>query len=310
MAINNKPWMLIFILILLFTSSVQANNHHTQPHKPIKQKQFTPPQIQAHADSRRPNRHKKQQRLHNTAAKRTRALPPIDTIITNGAINLEIIAGQSTHKITLIRKGDAVISVRTRGHAVYITSVLKKEVTCPQTPVLKIYLHQLHGLCAGGAHYIHGVNISTGCGLNITDCGAGKLCLRGQIHLVNLINSGNSAIILEGVNSGDIHVLNTRNGTVRLFGNTNLLFIRAFNNTCTDTRFLHSCTAFVQAEHAACVTVCPRIQLRAFAAGCSNIYYYTKPCDVLVHNRDSGNVIMMCHRVCCPVMPCDCGVIP
>ncbi len=221
----------------------------------------------------------------------TKILPNVDSVYIKGHINLRIVSGQTINKIS-IRRLYQGLSIKTYGRGIYINYT--KSINCNRNPIpaIVLYMNELHHLVVAGNSSVIGEHVNT-YGLTIDNCANSYIYLSGPVRLIRVIDTGSGVICVNGVTTDHLHILATRNGTLRLSGNTGLLLIRAFQKVTVDTRFMCSDLAMVQAADQSLVTVRTRGSLRAFAGGMSNIYYYTTPGQLLQHSVLSGNVFNM-----------------
>ncbi len=221
----------------------------------------------------------------------SRKLPEINSVFIRGGINIQLI-GSSENRIKL-KKFYPGLSVKVCQRGIYIS--YERSINSDQNvrPCLKLYISRFNHLAVQGDSIVTGYGLNTACGLAITNCGNGSICLHGPLRIFRIENSGNGVLCFKGVNSEHLHVLATRRSVIRLSGAVHLLLIRAFQQATVDTRFMTSEDALVEAADDTLVTVRTYGSLRAFANGTSNIYYYTKPAELLRHNVRSGNVLQM-----------------
>jgi hypothetical protein len=222
----------------------------------------------------------------------TKKLPPINAIFLRGGIDLRIIGAPSPNRI-VINTPFPGLTVKVCDCALYLS--YDKKVDCNQNPRpnLVIYMNQLRRLVVAGDCRITGDNLDAYCGLAISHCGSGFVCLRGLVNLARIESSGCATLNIPHVRSGHVHILASRRSNIHLGGSADLLLVRAFQQATVDSGFMCTNTAMVQAQGEAFVTVTAHANLRAFASENSNIYYYTKPCQLLTHNFLSGNVFYM-----------------
>lgn len=216
----------------------------------------------------------------------------INAIYTRGAVDLELIGGNSSSRLCLNSPYPG-LDVKICNNGLYIDNTKQVQCNLYPRPKLKIYLNQLRELAVSGDSNITISHLSTYCDLSITDCGTGCICICGPVALSRVVNSGCATICARSVCANHIHILTSNYGTVKLAGSANVLLIRAFQHSEVNTRFMCSNEAMVQTAEEALVTVKTRGSLHAFAGGLSNIYYYTTPNVLVQDNVLSGNVFQM-----------------
>lgn len=221
----------------------------------------------------------------------TRKLPPIDSIYIKGGVNLKLQGGRGCS--INVKKLYPGLYAKVCGRILYIGN--SRPVDCNQypRPDITVTVTTLRQLVVAGNSCVCGQGFDTSCGLCIDHCGSGSVCLYGLIYLCSINSSGFGQITIPSVSSHEINIVATRQSCIKLTGFADLLQVRAFQHAVVDTRFLRSESALVQAADDALVTVRTIGDLRAFAGGQSNVYYYTKPYNLLQHTRLSGNVLQM-----------------
>lgn len=216
----------------------------------------------------------------------------VNEVYVRGGINLVINGNQKVNRASLNCAYED-LTIKVCNNAVYISNNRPGYRNQCFRPEVRLSLCRLNRLVVTGDSCITGRNVNSCCGLDIENCGCGQITLEGPVNLVRVTNIGSASICAPCVTSDHLHILATRHALVRLYGRANLLLIRAFQDSYVDTRFLRSETAMVQAMDKALVTVKTTGSLQAFASGCSNVYYYTSPCDFYKHTMISGNVFQM-----------------
>lgn len=222
----------------------------------------------------------------------TRRLPPVDSVFIKGGISLEIIGNQPVSKIAAKKNYEGLAVTVFKG-SIYISN--SKPVACHQNPrpVLRLSINSLRRLVIAGDSIVNVRNVNTSCGLQIEHCGSGLVYIHGPTCLANIVSSGNATICIPFVMSPQVNIIASRKTEIKLRGQTPLLMVRAFDDAVVDTRFMCVDKALIQAADWSLVTVRAIRSLHAFASGMSNVYYYSRPYELLQHQALSGNVLQM-----------------
>lgn len=220
-------------------------------------------------------------------------LPHTDTVYVAGNVNVRIIGNQGRNRLIIRNTYDGRnADIKFFEGSLYIGNNTRTAVNAPRKNIEVIfYSCGLRRLFVSGNNCVCGQNIADACGMELITCGGGSVCLNGPTHIKRIVNTGNTIININQVATDHLHIVNTCAGQIKLTGCTGLLLVRAFGVTLTDARCLRAETGFVQAGNSALVLVRVRQNLRAFASGFSNIYYYTTPVDLVQHNTGSGNIL-------------------
>lgn len=218
--------------------------------------------------------------------------PYVGAIYIQGNVDLQILGGQGCNRLVL-KAGYPDLKITGSNSTLSISNCKGVSYNPGPRPRIRLYLNHLKKIVVAGDSCINGCNLNTSCGLCIENCGCGMINLAGPVHLSRVTNTGSGIIFVPCVRSDHVEILATRCGVVRLRGVTNLLLVRAFQDSYVDTRFMCSGSAMVQSGDKALVTLKTSGSLQAFATGMSNVYYYTTPGDTYKHSMFSGNVFQM-----------------
>lgn len=220
-------------------------------------------------------------------------LPCMDTVYVSGNISLTIIGNQPKNKLVVRNTYDGRnADIKFYEGSLYIGNISRSSANSPRRNVeVILYTSNLRRLFISGNNRVCGRDIAECCGLELTTCGSGSVCLTGPTHLKRIMNTGNTVIDVNQLDTDHLHIVSTCAGKITLAGRAGLLLIRAFGCTTTDARCVCAHTGFIQSGNNAFVMVRITGSLRAFAANSSNIYYFTTPMDIVTHNTGSSNIL-------------------
>ena len=129
--------------------------------------------------------------------------------------------------------------------------------------------------------------------LSISVKGPGHIALSGQLNTRQIWQTGGGYLSLQGVRANDLTVKLSELATTRLQGTADLLTARLTNSSTLQAEKLKTKTIFVQTAHHAVARVFPINNLRAFARGQSEIFYYHSPKHITEDAQQSGNILQM-----------------
>lgn len=129
--------------------------------------------------------------------------------------------------------------------------------------------------------------------LNVWAKGPGRIALSGRLNTSQIWQTGGGYISLQGIRAKDLSVKLSELATTKLQGSANFLTARLTNSSTLEAEKLRANTVFVKANNNAIARVFPIKNLRAFAHGRSQIFYYHSPRNITEDARQSGNILQM-----------------
>jgi hypothetical protein len=123
--------------------------------------------------------------------------------------------------------------------------------------------------------------------------GPGRIALDGELNTRQIWQTGAGCVDLKGVRSQDLNIKLSELATMRLDGRALLLTGRLTQSSTLEAQRLRTQTVFISTNDNAVARVFPIQNLRAFAGGRSQIFYYHSPKNITENARQSGNVLQM-----------------
>lgn len=129
--------------------------------------------------------------------------------------------------------------------------------------------------------------------LTLSAKGPGRIALTGNLHTSQIWQTGGGLINLRGVRANDLQVKLSQLATTRLAGSANFLTARLLNSSTLEAGKLVTNTIFVKTTDNAVARVFPIENLRAFASGSSQIFYYHSPRNITEDAKQSANILQL-----------------
>ena len=228
---------------------------------------------------------------HGTSFKQLN-VKSFSAISVTGGLNV-ILKYHPDRPPTVQEAGRGIASIRVVVNKKTLTISAPSGKLRSQLPQVVISLSQpLRSLSVQGIADVHGHDLRAK-QLNIWAKGPGHIGLSGRLNTSQIWQTGGGYVSLKGVRAKDLSVKLSELATTQLQGKAQLLTARLTNSSTLQAEKLRANSVFVQTANNAVARVFPVKNLRAFARGRSQIFYYHSPEHITEDARQSGNILQM-----------------
>lgn len=224
-------------------------------------------------------------------AKPTDRLVAVDTVKVSGALHVFLRTAKHTGHLTLKGKGASHVMKQVRGHVLTLVAPSYHGETYPTSVVVSLPKPLRRVVALSGAQVI-APHVATS-KLSVAMDGVSIVDLGGIVDLESADLLGDSNLYLEWVKSPHLTLRQGGLSAVHLAGKVGFFDAKLMGRSTMYGQYLNAKTVFVSTDDNAMAYVSPINNLRAFAKGRSNIYYFTMPKHQTDQPKTHGNIFFM-----------------
>jgi hypothetical protein len=228
------------------------------------------------------------------AAKQTQAAahqtitPCINRISVSGNILLKLqqSAGKKCYRITFDDKTSNSVRSHVDHHSLFISNDGKPTQ-------ITLAIKSFSSLRADNGATITSKRFNDPTQLNVSASNNSAIELKGTFNLNHITQHSTRPIMVEWVKSRSVAIDSHASGRITLAGISDNITAKLHNHSQLDAEYLRANTALIKTSEFATAKVTALNNLRAFAHGHSNIYYYTQPKYITRVATDAANILQL-----------------
>ncbi len=223
--------------------------------------------------------------------KPTNRLIAVDTVKVSGALHVFLRTAKHTGHVSLKGKGASRVMKQVRGHVLTLVAPSYDGEAFPASAVVSLPKPLRRIVALSGAQVI-APHVATS-KLSVAMAGVSIVDLGGIVDLESADLLGDSSLYLEWVKSPHLTLRQGGLSAVHLAGKVGFFDANLVGRSTMYGQYMKAKTVFVSTDDNAMAYVSPVDNLRAFAKGRSNIYYFTMPKHQTAQAKIHGNIFFM-----------------